>query len=120
MAKMGIGRTMVLTTTGRRSGKERSVPVTPITVDGTDYVVAPYGSVGWVENVRAHPQATLRSGREGRAVRLVEVTNQAAEVVKAYYDREPFPRPYMDVPADPTVDDFAQASPSFPVFRIDT
>jgi hypothetical protein len=61
----------------------------------------------------------LRSGGTTRRVRLDEVTGDAAEVVKAYHEREAFARRYMEVPGDASVEDFAMAARRFPVFRID-
>lgn len=120
MAKRGWGSTQVLTTTGNRSGDPRQVPVSPIEVDGARYLVAPYGEVGWVRNARSDPEATLQHGRREREVRLKEISGEtAAAVVMAYYEREKFPRSYMDVPQNPTTADFAARAGAFPVFRIE-
>jgi deazaflavin-dependent oxidoreductase (nitroreductase family) len=120
MARRGWGRTEVLTTKGWHSGQERHVPVSPIELDGTEYLVAPYGEVAWVRNTRAEPDATLLHGSASRRVRLVEVSGDAAaDVVAAYYEREKFPRPYMDVPENPTAADFAANAGQFPVFRVE-
>jgi hypothetical protein len=61
---------------------------------------------------------TLRLGSRQRQVRLVEVTGASAAVVAAYHAREGFARPYMDVPEDPTFDDFVAAAGLFPVFKV--
>lgn len=120
MAKRGWGSTQVLTTIGNRSGEVRQVPVSPIEVDGARYLVAPYGEVGWVRNARSDPEVTLQRGRKEREVRLVETTGEAAAaVVMAYYEREKFPRQYMDVPENPTTADFVARDGAFPVFRIE-
>jgi deazaflavin-dependent oxidoreductase (nitroreductase family) len=120
-ARSGRGRTELLLTTGRKSGQTRLVPVSPIEIEGNEYLVAPYGEVSWVRNVRADPQATLRHGSRGREVTLHEVDGEeAAPVVAAYYSRETYPRKYMDVPADPSLDDFGRAAHRFPVFRVET
>jgi deazaflavin-dependent oxidoreductase (nitroreductase family) len=121
MAKRGWGRTEVLTTKGRTSGLARQVPVSPIEVEGTEYLVAPYGEVAWVRNARAEPNGTLRRGSTDRQVRLTEVSGDAAaEAVAAYYARETFPRPYMDVPENPAIADFAAKAGEFPVFRVES
>lgn len=121
MARRGWGRTEVLTTTGSRSGQARQVPVSPIEVDGTEYLVAPYGEVAWVRNARVEPNVALRHGSTERQVRLAEISGYtAAEAVAAYYARETFPRPYMDVPENPTPADFAAKAGQFPVFRVDS
>lgn len=111
----------MLTTTGQMSGKPRQVPVSPIELGGSEYLVAPYGEVAWVRNVRSNPNVTLRHGSSDRRVRLEEITGEeAAEMVAAYYARETFPRPYMDVPENPTMADFAAKAGRFPVFRVET
>jgi len=119
MARRGIGKSEVMTTTGRKSGQSRDVPVSPIVKDGTEYVVSPYGEVAWVHNVRANPAVTLRHGSKVRSVHLEEMTvGSGAPVVADYHARESFARPYMDVPENPSVDDFTAASDKFPVFRV--
>lgn len=118
LSRLGVGPTVVLITTGRRSGRQRSVPVSPIAVEGVEYLVAPYGAVGWVGNARVNRRATMRKGRKSRDVELVEVTPDSAPVVAAYYERERYPRPYMDLPDEPTLADFEEASGLFPVFRV--
>jgi len=119
IAKLGMGRSSTLVTTGRKSGEERRVPVTPIDVDGVEYLVSPYGEVGWVHNARANPAVVLEKGSHVRRVRLVEKTQDAPQVVKAYWDVESFPRKFMDVPGEATVEDFAAVSGRFPVFEVD-
>ena len=68
---------VTLTTTGRRSGQPRSVPLYAWE-DGDRLVVV--GSRGgaasdpdWVRNLRDEPRATLKQGREVRNVRATEV-----------------------------------------------
>ncbi|WP_211250967.1 nitroreductase/quinone reductase family protein [Phycicoccus jejuensis] len=48
-----IPRSWVLTTVGRRTGRERRNPVTVADVGGRRWLVAPYGPVPWVLNTRA-------------------------------------------------------------------
>ena len=119
MARRGIGKVQVLTTTGRKSGEPKSVPVSPIEVDGVEYLVCPYGEMGWVHNARANPSAILRHGSKERQIRLSETHgDSAAEVVAAYHSREGYARQYMDVPENPTREDFVAAAASFPVFAV--
>jgi len=119
MARLGIGKSVVMTTTGRKSGQSRDVPVSPIVKDGTEYVVSPYGEVAWVHNVRANPKVMMRHGSKVRSVRLEEMTDgSGAPIVAEYHAGESFARPYMDVPENPTVEDFAARSDQFPVFRV--
>lgn len=119
LARIGLGNFAVLTTTGRKSGSRRSVTVAPIREGDVEYLVSPYGDSAWVRNARAHPEATLRRGREERRVLLVEVTGNKAALVKGYHQREAFARQFMDVPGEATEADFAAVSERFPVFRVD-
>lgn len=119
LARLGVGNITVLTTTGRRSGQRRPVPVSPITDGDAAYIVSPYGDVSWVQNVRADPVVELRRGLSKRQVRLREVTGEAEGIVRRYYEREPFARRFMDVPGEATTADFATVSGRFPVFRVE-
>jgi len=119
MARLGMGRTQILTTKGRKSGTPRDVPVSPIELDGVEYVVSPYGIRAWVLNVRADPSVTLRHGSKLREVKLEEVTGPtSAPIVAAYHARESYARKYMDVPENPSQDDFADGFERFPVFTV--
>ncbi|MBV8293084.1 MAG: nitroreductase family deazaflavin-dependent oxidoreductase, partial [Mycobacterium sp.] len=59
---------VVLTVPGRKSGRERSNPVSPMTIDGKEYVVAGFPGADRVANVRAAGQAALARGRNVRRV----------------------------------------------------
>ena len=61
---------VVLTVKGRKSGRDRSTPVTPMTVDGKQYVVAGFPGADWVANVRAAKQVTVARGRRVQQVRI--------------------------------------------------
>ncbi len=116
----GAGPVWELTTRGHVSGEARTVPVAPIDVEGDRYLVAAYGIVGWVQNLRASGTATLTRGRTLQSIEVTEVDAAlAGRVLAAYYP------PYavilarhFDLPNDPTVEDFAKASEEHPVFRV--
>lgn len=74
----GKERPVILTVTGRRSGKPRSTPITPMVADGVRYVVGGFPGADWVRNAQADPRATLQHGRHGEAVRLVEMSVEQA------------------------------------------
>jgi deazaflavin-dependent oxidoreductase (nitroreductase family) len=76
---------VVLTVPGRKSGRERSTPVTPMSVDGQEYVVAGFPGADWVANVRAAGQARLARGRNVRRVNMVELsTDDARPLLRAF------------------------------------
>ena len=81
---------VVLTVRGRKSGRERSTPVTPMTVDGQEYVVAGFPGADWVANVRAAGQARVARGRKIRRVKMVEMSAEDARpLLRAYPEEVP-------------------------------
>jgi deazaflavin-dependent oxidoreductase (nitroreductase family) len=120
-AKRGKGHAWKLTTIGRKSGERRSVMVSPITVDGTEYLVAPYGPVSWVLNLRAANRATLTRGSTTSRVKAVEVDGEEAGKVltKYYHEYTKYVADYFDLAANPTIVDFTRVAHLHPVFRIE-
>jgi deazaflavin-dependent oxidoreductase (nitroreductase family) len=76
--KFGGESPMVLTVLGRKSGKLRTTPVTPMEVDGKRYVVAGFPGADWVANARANPEATLQRGHHIERVRMIEMPPEEA------------------------------------------
>src|SRR5438067_5281374 len=74
LLRLGIpmGTIYLLTTTGRRSGRPRTTPVSLVVDDGRRWLVSPYGAVGWARNVRASGRARLTRGRKSEEIRLTE------------------------------------------------
>ena len=64
MSRLGLpmGPVCVLTVPGRRTGKPRSAPVSPLTVGGVRYVVSALPDSDWARNVRAAGHAQLSRG----------------------------------------------------------
>jgi len=116
LAPAGIS---ALTVAGRRSGLPHTVPVTPITVDGRRYIVAPYGPVGWVKNIRAAGEATLERGRRAERIRVEELPPEAAApVLREYVRLVPIVRPHVAAAPDADLSAFAAVAPRHPVFAI--
>jgi deazaflavin-dependent oxidoreductase (nitroreductase family) len=91
---VGIGITSRLTVRGRRSGRERSVLVGLLRVDGRWYVGHPNGEVGWTANLREAGRARM----EQRPESSFEVTATPLDagperdaVILATADQQPFP-----------------------------
>lgn len=121
LARRGWGRQVELTTTGRETGKPRSIPVSPLDIKGVGYLVSPYGEMDWVKNVRADNKVRLRHGRQDRQVSLAEVPPaRRGDLLHAYWKQERITRPYFDVPDDPKASDFLAEAEEHPVFRIVT
>ena len=110
LLRLGLGpaRTYLLTVAGRRSGAPRTTPVTLVEEGDQRWVVAPYGEVAWVRNLRAAGKATLSRGWRTDPIRVREIaSDEAAPVLKMYVTRLPITRPYFDAEA-----------PRHPVFAI--
>jgi deazaflavin-dependent oxidoreductase (nitroreductase family) len=74
---------VLLTTTGRRSGRARTVPLCSLRVGESFVVIASYGgldrSPSWWLNLQREPKATLRLGRTTREVVAREATQGERE-----------------------------------------
>ena len=109
----------ILTTVGRRTGRERQVPVQLIERDGQRWLVSPYGPVGWVHNARTAGKVTLRRGRRTSESAVDELApDQAAPVLREYLEMVPIVRPYFDVTTDSPTEDFVREAPRHPVFLV--
>src|SRR5947199_8344486 len=71
-----MGPNALITIRGRKSGIPRTTPVALVEIDGRRWVIAPFGDVIWVSNMRADGQATLSVGDRGDEVNATEVTDQ--------------------------------------------
>jgi deazaflavin-dependent oxidoreductase (nitroreductase family) len=114
VAKVNPGGVVTLTVAGRRSGRFQRIPVIPVAVGDTQYLVSPYGDSQWVRNLRASGVAEL--SRRGRAT----VVARAVEVPVA--DRAPIITAYRGA-ASRAVDSFFTRMPDprdHPVFQLTT
>ncbi len=120
-----IGRehSVVLTVPGRKSGKPRSTPVTPMHVDGRRYVVATFPAADWVANVRAAGSVTLTDGRRTEDIRMIELeADQAAPVLRYFGEQVPAGVGFLKrsgLVTDGTTDEVEGLAGRLPVFRID-
>lgn len=114
---------VVLTAPGRRTGKPRSTPVTPMVIDGTRYVVNGFPGADWVRNVRASTEVTLGQGRRAERVRLVELRPQEARrVLREFLAQVPVGVDLMKragVLETGTADELESLAGRLPVFRIE-
>jgi deazaflavin-dependent oxidoreductase (nitroreductase family) len=119
LARLGLApHVYVLTVPGRKTGEPHSTPVRLIE-NGTRWLVAPYGEVGWVRNARAAGSVTL--GRRGRSQQLAieEVgRDEAAPVLREYVRKVPVVRPYFEAGKDSPLEVFAAEAARHPVFRL--
>jgi len=124
LLRMGVkmGTMTLLTVRGRTSGKMRTTPVTLVELGGDRLLIAPFGTVNWVRNLRAAGSATLRRGRHRERVSAVELSNQeAAPILKQSLAGAPsYVTNYFDVTPDSPLADFEREAPRHPVFRLST
>jgi deazaflavin-dependent oxidoreductase (nitroreductase family) len=109
----------MLTTTGRKTGRPRTNPVTLVERGGRRWLVAPYGPVSWVLNARATGSVTLR--RRGRrldcTVREVP-PEEAGPVLKQYVQISRPTRRYFRAAPDAPVQEFIAEADRHPVFEL--
>jgi deazaflavin-dependent oxidoreductase (nitroreductase family) len=118
-AGVNMGTTSLLTVRGRKSGQPHTVPVRLIEHDEQRWLVAPYGVVQWVRNLRVAGQATLTRGRRSEMISATELSSQeVAPVLKQYLVKVADVRPYFDVKIDSPLEAFEREVPRHPVFRI--
>jgi deazaflavin-dependent oxidoreductase (nitroreductase family) len=115
-----MGNMTLLTVQGRKSGQPRTTPVALIERDGQRWLVAPYGAVNWVRNLRAAGEATLTRGRRTEHVTVTELgTKEAAVILKEGLSIAPsFLRQYFDVTPASALEEFEREAPRHPVFGI--
>jgi hypothetical protein len=112
----------VLEHRGRTSGELHHTPVNLLTLDGTQYLVAPRGETQWVRNVRhSDGHLVLILGRRRQICRATEIPPaDAVPVLRAYLSRWKFEvGMFFDgVTPDATDEEWAAAAPKHPVFEI--
>jgi deazaflavin-dependent oxidoreductase (nitroreductase family) len=121
LTKLGLGASYrrLLTVTGRSSGLPRTTPVDVMEHDDAWWLVAPYGEVNWVKNLRESGVADLRRGRTVRTFQAEEVGPAvAAPLIRQYIARVPITRAYWGVSPEATVDQLRAEARHHPVFRL--
>lgn len=91
----GMSNTETLTVTRRRSKQRQEIPVIPVDVGGTKYVVSTRGESEWVKNLRADANATIGS------------TNYVAREIPEQ-DRQPILAAYREKAGRAVADYFRQ------------
>lgn len=120
-AGVKISTVSLLTVCGRKSGQPRTVLVTLVEQEGQRWLVAPYGSVQWVRNIRAAGTATLTRSRRSEEISVTELdAHEAAPILKQYLVQVSVVRPYFDVTKDAPLSAFEDEAPRHPVFKITT
>lgn len=113
----------LLSVPGRRTGRLRTTPVSPFTVEGRRYL-ASFGQTEWVKNAHAAGWGILARGRRRQRVRLLALDlEERRPILRQFPVQVPAGvRFFVQVgavrpPADP--DAFAEAAPVLAVFRVE-
>lgn len=117
-----IGTMRLLSVPGRKSGKMRTTPVSPLTVDGQRYIVDGLESSDWIKNARAAGWGILARGRKEERVNLIELpVEERASILREFPQKVPhgvqFFNQVYGVSGDP--EEFAALAPHCPVFRVE-
>src|SRR5579885_2128284 len=107
-----IGPSVLLSVRGRKSGKIYTVPVALVENSGTRFLVAAFGEVSWVRNLRAAGRAQLTRKRRTEAIGVVELeAREAAPILKQFLresQRVSFIKPYFHVSPESSLANFEQ------------
>jgi deazaflavin-dependent oxidoreductase (nitroreductase family) len=79
-AGVPMGPNGLITVRGRRSGLPRTTPITIVEAPGRRWVLAPFGDVNWVHNLRTAGRATITQRRRTEEVTATELAPAEAVV----------------------------------------
>jgi deazaflavin-dependent oxidoreductase (nitroreductase family) len=108
---------------GRKSGEWRTTPVNLLTIDGTDYLVAPRGITQWVKNLRAAREGELRVGNRVEPFRATELTDpEKPDILRRYLQRWKMETGvfFDGVGPDASDAELQRIAPNHPVFKIES
>ena len=119
-------RMALLTVRGRKTGHERTIPIGVFDRDGRKYIVAAFGEVNWVHNLRAAGAATLSQGKRKARYAAEQVQGKEAALVLrdclAAFLASPMAGPMLRqriaVTADSSLDALVVETRRTPVFRL--
>ncbi|MGW0760131.1 nitroreductase family deazaflavin-dependent oxidoreductase [Streptomyces sp. NPDC002814] len=118
---LSVWGSRVLAVRGRKSGEWRTTPVNLLTVDGTQYLVAPRGHVQWTHNMRAAGGGELRLGKNVETFTATEVADDdKPALLRAYLKRWKAEVGvfFKGVGPDSSDEELRRIAPDHPVFRI--
>ncbi len=117
-----IGTMRLLSVSGRKSGKLRTTPVSPLMVRGERYIIAGLEGADWVRNARVAGWGILARGRDQARVNLVELPLQERPPVLREFPRKVpqgvrFFRHLYGISGTP--EEFEALASRCPVFRVE-
>jgi deazaflavin-dependent oxidoreductase (nitroreductase family) len=114
------GNMALLTVRGRKSGLPRTTPISLIEHDGQRWLIAAFGEVDWVRNLRAAGEASLKRGRRPQHILVKELSaEEAAPLLKKTLAEAPgFLLKNFDVTPESPLKDFEHEALNHPVFLV--
>lgn len=114
-----VPHSYLLTTRGRRTGRQRSNPVTIVEHAGRRWLVAPYGVVPWVLNARASGRISLTRGFRTRHYTIRGVSaREAGPVLEKYVAIASATRDYFHADKNAPTEEFEAEADRHPVFEL--
>jgi len=117
-----VGPSALLSVAGRTSGKIYTIPISLVENSGMRFLVAAFGEVNWVRNLRAAGKAQLTRRRCTESIEVVELeAKEAAPILKQFLresQRVSFIKPYFHVTPHSSLSDFEREALHHAVFRI--
>ncbi len=120
---VNMGNMALLTVHGRKSGKPITTPIAIVVHEGKRYLVAAFGVVSWVRNLRAAGgEATITRSRRTEKIHAIELPPEAAALIFREAVRAggggAFVRQYQNVTADSSLEEFEREVLTRPVFLL--
>jgi len=119
------GPMALLTVRGRRSGVDRTTPVSVFEFEGSNYLFGTFGDTQWVRNLRAAGSAVLTRGRSRHPVKATELSpEEAGPILQGALRRylgtpmRLFLERYYAGSADGSASDYVELAGHHPVFRL--
>ncbi len=126
LQKLGVGGEkgpVILVVPGRKSGKLRSTPITPMVVDGKRYVLGGLPGSDWAANLRAAGAAELKRGKNTERVSVVELPpDEARPLLRLFPVEVPTGVGFLKkagLVTGPNPDEYEALAGRCPVFRFD-
>ena len=120
LARTGTNRMRTLEVRPARTGRTIALPVVPVPMDGTTYLVSMLGErANWVRHVRSAGGRAVIRGRGRHEVVLLDVPPaRRPPILRRYLDLAPGARPHIPVPRGAPIAEFERVKGDFPVFEV--
>jgi deazaflavin-dependent oxidoreductase (nitroreductase family) len=114
------GNMSLLTVCGRKSGLPRTTPVSLGEDDGQRWLIAAFGEVDWVRNLRVAGEAFLKRGRYAEHIFVKELSaEESAPILKRSLAKAPgFLLKNFDAKPESPLKDFEREALNHPVFLV--